>query len=267
MTQAAFGAVHGVASAATLLVALDFDGTLAPTVDDPKAARALPGAVDAITSLSNSADTVVAIVSGRSLSSLREVLTVPDHVVLVGSHGAESHVNGHTAGPVLTEGEHELLEAVCSVVEEAAARFSGARLERKPSGCALHTRLATAEDAEAARHDAVAGVQALEDSGFVTRRDGKDILEFIIRPADKGGALGWLRELFSATAVVFIGDDVTDEDGFRALKPGDVGVKVGEGETAAEFRVADPAEAVRLLAALAAARDSPLDRARTSRTP
>ncbi len=267
MTLPAFDAIKRVASAASLLVALDFDGTLAPTVDDPAAARALPGAVHAIEALSKSADTVVAIVSGRPLGGLREVLTVPAEVVLVGSHGAESRVAGKETGPTLTEQEHELLEAVCFAAEEAAARFPGAHLERKPSGCALHTRLASAEDAEGARREASTSITALDSAGHITERYGKDILEFLVRASNKGAALDWLREQSAATAVVFIGDDVTDEDGFRALTPDDVGVKVGEGETAAEFRIANPEEAVRLLAALATARDAAVGFARTSRTP
>ena len=256
MTVSAFDAINRVASTSLLLVALDFDGTLAPTVDDPAAARALPGAVTAIDALAKCANTVVAIVSGRPLEGLREVISVPDSVALIGSHGAETWVDGAQSGPVLTMDEHELLESVCSVVEEVASRFNGARMERKPSGCALHTRLATSHDGESALKEALAAVESLAGSARVTERYGKDILEFIVRPADKGTALEWLRALTSATAVVFLGDDVTDEDGFRALKSGDVGVKVGAGESAAEFRIADPAEAALLLQALVVARTS-----------
>lgn len=247
-------AITRVASTPTLLVALDFDGTLSPTVDDPAEARALPGAIAAMRVLATCANTVVAIVSGRPLGGLREVITVPESVALIGSHGAETWVGGEESGPILTADEHELLEAVCSAVEGVAARYGGARMERKPSGCALHTRLTTSQHGHSAQKEALSAVQGIDSSARVTERYGKDILEFIVRPADKGTALEWFRELTSATAVIFLGDDVTDEDGFRALKPGDVGVKVGDGETAAEFRIADPAEAALLLEALAVAR-------------
>ncbi len=69
-----------------------------------------------------------------------------------------------------------------------------------------------------------------------------------------GKALEWLRELTAASAVLFIGDDVTDEDGFRVLEAGDVGIKVGTGETAAQFRISDPAEVSELLAELVTVR-------------
>lgn len=267
MTSTAHDALVEIASTGRLLVALDFDGTLAPTVDDPAESRALPGVAEAVASLAAADDTVVAIVSGRSLSSLREVVSVPAEVVLVGSHGAESLVDGELVRPVLTGDEREFLEATFLAVEAVAARFSGARVERKPSGFALHTRLASAADAAHARREAASAVQALDRAGTVIERSGKDILEFLIRPADKGAALDQLRGSSAATAVVFIGDDVTDEDGFRSLLPGDAGIKVGEGETLAEFRTTDPEAAVRLLAALAKAREVALDGRPGSRTP
>lgn len=254
MTSPAIEAVQKIASGRSLLIALDFDGTLAPTVDDPATSRALPGAMAAIATLSKVQGTVVAIVSGRHLAGLQEVVVTPPAVVLVGSHGAEALIDGEETGPTLTVHEQELLEAVCSAAELVAARYPGARVERKPSGCGLHTRLASARDAQAARDETLAAVHAITGSALVTERYGKDILEFLVRPADKGSALRWLRERYGATNVVFMGDDVTDEDGFRSLVTGDMGIKVGEGETQAQFRIADPEEAVQLLAALAKAR-------------
>ena len=57
--------------------------------------------------------------------------------------------------------------------------------------------------------------------------------------ADKGAALRRLRDELGAAGALYLGDDVTDEDGFRALGPGDVSVKIGDGETAADHRVPD----------------------------
>lgn len=243
-----------IATAATLLVAVDFDGTLAPTVDDPATARALPLASDAVGTLAQLPSTTVALVSGRHLAGLQAVVRVPPEVILVGSHGAESLVEGKESGPTLTAEETALLETLCRTVEDVASRFAGARVERKPSGCGLHTRLSSPADAELARIAALAAVRALTGSASIAQRYGKDILEFTVRAADKGKALEWLRELTAASAVLFIGDDVTDEDGFRVLEAGDVGIKVGTGETAAQFRISDPAEVSELLAELVIAR-------------
>jgi trehalose 6-phosphate phosphatase len=70
----------------------------------------------------------------------------------------------------------------------------------------------------------------------------------------KGLALDRLRDRIGADAVFFAGDDVTDETAFVRLRPDDVGVKVGDGDTAAEHRVADPQAVAALLEQLAAAR-------------
>src|SRR5690606_30194392 len=91
-------------------------------------------------------------------------------------------------------------------------------------------------DAEAAQSDARAGAA---DIPGVTVRAGSNVLEFAVRSETKGDAVRMLRREARATAVLFAGDDVTDEDGFAALLPGDVGIKCGGGATLAEFRVAD----------------------------
>jgi trehalose 6-phosphate phosphatase len=77
-----------------------------------------------------------------------------------------------------------------------------------------------------------------------------------VRDATKGDGVERLREHVGATGVLYAGDDVTDEDGFAVMHEGDVGVKVGPGETKAEFRVADPDAVSELLGRLAAARAS-----------
>jgi trehalose 6-phosphate phosphatase len=83
------GALREIARTRRLLVALDFDGTLAPEVDDPEAARALPEARAAVLRLIAMPNTRVALVSGRALESLIQVSNLPDSVLLVGSHGIE----------------------------------------------------------------------------------------------------------------------------------------------------------------------------------
>ena len=81
------GALRELARTPRLLVALDFDGTLAPEVDDPNRARALPEAREAVLRLLGMPRTRVALVSGRSLASLEHVSQLPDNALLIGSHG------------------------------------------------------------------------------------------------------------------------------------------------------------------------------------
>ena len=93
-------------------------------------------------------------------------------------------------------------------------------------------------------------------------RGGKDVVEFAVRGATKGDGVQRLREHLGASAVLFAGDDVTDEDGFNALTGADVGIKVGEGVSAARYRVADPeqlADALELLADARSRREPAVD--------
>ena len=85
----------------------------------------------------------------------------------------------------------------------------------------------------------------------MTERRGRDVFEFSVRSTTKGDAVRMLREFSGATAVLFAGDDVTDEDGFRALGTEDLSLKCGDGETAARFRVADTIEVAAVLERLA----------------
>lgn len=243
-------AIAGLARTPRLLVALDFDGTLAPTVDDPDDARVLPAARDAIIRLVAIPSTRVAVVSGRALASLERVSELPFDVLLVGSHGAEFRFDGQEWGPDLNPAERERLDTLYAVLAEVARHFDGVRLEVKPAGVAVHTRLLSRD--VAARVEAKALDGALIHP--VTSRRGKDVLEFSVRPANKGAALDRLREYAAASGILFAGDDVTDEDAFASLIAGDIGVKVGTGETAAGYRVDSPSAIAPMLVLLAETR-------------
>jgi trehalose 6-phosphate phosphatase len=117
----------------------------------------------------------------------------------------------------------------------------------KPAGVVLHTRLAEDDVAE----DAVAAARSvLQDRKGVFLKDGKRVLETSVVNASKGEGLTFLRQITGATAVLFAGDDVTDEDALGRLETGDVGVKVGLDFTQAEFRVEAPAHVAELLETL-----------------
>jgi trehalose 6-phosphate phosphatase len=241
-------ALGRIATAEHLLVALDFDGTLAPEVDAPLAARALPEAQEAILRLIALADTSVALVSGRALGSLIEVAEAPDAVLLVGSHGVEYRVDGESEVSLSTD-EMALRSALETILNETAAPYPEVHVEEKPAGFALHTRLADTEVTERVLAEARRRVSV--EAASATERVGKNVLEFAVRNASKGDALTRLRELTGATAVFFAGDDVTDEDGFAVLRDADFGLKSGSGETAASYRVGGPAEVAHVLEDLA----------------
>ncbi|MEO7007500.1 MAG: trehalose-phosphatase [Terrimesophilobacter sp.] len=250
-------AVRALAGTARLLVALDFDGTLAPIVDRPQDARALPQAAAAVTRLLAARGTRVAYVSGRDLASLRSVADPAPGTLLVGSHGSEFHLGDEEPGTVLNESEHERLNELTEVLGQVVDSIDRVWLEHKPGGVAIHSRLATDDDARVAQSKARLAAARIPG---LTVREGKNVLEFSVHSATKGGAIERLRQFTGATATFYAGDDVTDEDAFAALGPGDVGVKVGAGSTSAAYRVADCAQFAVLLRVLADARDDTVDK-------
>ena len=228
-----------------LLVATDYDGTLAPLVSDPAQARPLRESVVALRLLAALPNTHVAVISGRALRDLAGMLGEPDDVHLVGSHGSEFDPDFARSLP------REALALRARVEEELAeiaAQIPGARIEPKPASVALHYREVDEELADAALRRVERGPAALE--GVVTRH-GKKVVELGVLSTHKGSALAQLRQRVGATAVCFLGDDVTDEDAFAELGGPDLGIKVGEGPSRAALRVEDPEAVARVLAALA----------------
>ncbi|WP_152229578.1 MULTISPECIES: trehalose-phosphatase [Arthrobacter] len=232
-------ALATLAAADSLLVAVDFDGTLAPLVERAEDARPLPAAAAALRSLASAPGTSTALISGRALDSLRAVAEPEPETLLVGSHGAETWTGPNAAPLELTPEQADLLVRARAAVAEVAQAWDGCRLEDKPAGVVLHTRSASDDDAAAAVDAARARLGKLDG---VQVTDGKRVLEASVVHANKGEGIVALRELTGATGVLFAGDDVTDERGFAVLQDADVGIKVGPGETAAQFRVESPEE-------------------------
>jgi trehalose 6-phosphate phosphatase len=247
------GALRELARHPRLLVALDFDGTLAPEVDDPAKARAIPEARAAVLRLLAMPNTRVALVSGRALRSLEHVADLPDTALLVGSHGIEIRLDSPDITLTLDTAELKQVDVLNMVLAEVADSVDQVWLEPKPAGFALHTRLATEHNSRVAH--LVARSEASAEIENLTIRSGKNVLEFSVRSTTKGEAVEHLRQYTSADAVFFAGDDVTDEDAFAALTPDDVGLKSGEGSTIANFRVPGPQQVAAALALLADLRE------------
>lgn len=232
-----------------MLVACDFDGTLSPIAPTPDEARADPEAISALAALSRLAGTYAAVVSGRSLEALRRLTGSPRGVWLVGSHGAEPD-DAEAPVPGIDAGTRGELQALLYRIADATP---GGLVEEKPGGMALHVRRCEASAARRALDQAreaaacIAGLHMLE---------GDRVLELSWWSPDKYAALQRLRRRSAATAVVFIGDDTTDEHAFArmSLVGGEVAVRVGPGETSAGVRVGDQARVGALLRAIGAAR-------------
>lgn len=221
-------------------VLVDLDGTLAPFRRNPAAVRVSAAARGALAALA--ARRVVAVVSGRPLGFLRDRLQATG-VLCIGSHGAESGDRRIKlpAPPPVPRAAADAFEA---------ARREGLRVEIKPHGRAVHFRELAEPVRAAAMRRWLARLAPVAPRGWEVR-EGNLVVE--LRPAgfDKGRVVAPLRALAGRIAVV-LGDDLTDEDMFRALKPGELGVLVGPARpTAATHRLSGVTEVGRYLAALA----------------
>ncbi|WP_369140125.1 trehalose-phosphatase [Modestobacter versicolor] len=221
-------ALDQLATRRPLLLASDYDGVLARLRDDPAAAVLEPGIADLLDRLAGVDGVTVALVSGRGVEDLQLTSAITGPYRWIGSHGAE--FDGPLAGE-LRAARDELAGSLAPLVDAVP----GARLEVKPAAVAVHVR--TVADPAAAR--ALLERAAAAGGPHHTAKPGKDVLELAVTDADKGTALLRLRDELGARAVLYLGDDVTDEDGFRALGVDDVTVKIGDGDTAATHRLPD----------------------------
>ncbi|ROR73254.1 trehalose-phosphatase [Bogoriella caseilytica] len=231
-----------------VLVALDFDGVLAPLIDDPTASAPLPDSVAALAQIATVEGVEVVLVSGRDAEDLAGRSGVPAGTRIIGSHGAqwarvseEGSPEAAVIDPLeLDEDQRVLLAELSRRTEEIADGVEGAWVQRKPAAVVLHTRTAGTRGVEVTEAT-TAGPAALDGVHTVV---GKDVVEMSVLHVTKGDALLRLREQLGAEAVLYAGDDTTDEYAFATLDSGrgDVSIKVGDGDTGAAYRVDTPAE-------------------------
>lgn len=231
---------------------LDYDGTLTPIVEHPEQAllsQQMRSMVEALTTF-----LPVAIVSGRELTEVRK------HVGIVAAYYAGSH-GFDLAGPDGWHKEHDLGREYLVALEDAARTIrerlhaDGAWVESKTYAITVHYRQAAEKD--------IPAVEALVDAVAATeprlrRTGGKKVFE--LRPDidwHKGKAVAWLLDALgladAGVIPIYIGDDVTDEDAFHALRDRGVGIVVREeaAESAAQFSLRNPNEVEEFLALLA----------------
>lgn len=234
--------IERLASASSLLVASDFDGTLSELVDDPAVAIPLPRSLAALRRLAGSPGTTVAVVSGRRRSELLERFD-DRRFVLIGEHGADAGGGVMNESPALTHVRERMIEVSTST--------PGSFVEHKHHSVVFHYRLV--EDPGAALEKLR---RLAADSVGITLLDGREMLEMTDSTTNKGKAISMLRVSLAAAHVLFIGDDVTDETVFATLGPEDFTVHVGAGPTLARAMLPGPEAVSVFLEAVAAARES-----------
>jgi trehalose 6-phosphate phosphatase len=241
-----------------LVVLSDFDGTLAEFDLDPTLPRIRSDAFAALVALSSLSPVTLGFVSGRRVVDLARRVPLGSEVYMAGLHGLEIAVNGRqwqhdTVGPA-TSAVRTLEAALVPIVTSAP----GARLESKGASVAVHVRGVAREIRTAVLDaaDRAAGPWLAADA--LKRLVGADVHEYL--PAahwTKGDAVRWIvhdveRETGQDAWVAYFGDDLTDEDAFRAIDEG-VSVVVGRRASAARYRLDAPADVAAVLAELAEA--------------
>ena len=212
------------------LLLLDYDGTLAPHHVHRERAQVPPGTAKVLRSLAASPRTTVAVVSGRPIAEMLQLLGDPELPVhLIGEHGWEEREPG---GEIR---RHPLSEETAAALEGAwkaiGARGFQSRVEKKRTGLVLHTR-GLFPDADAAMQRAAEAVWLPWTERAPLRLDTiSGGLELRAIGRDKGvAALDLHRRSGHVELVVYVGDDETDEDAFRALRDLGFGIRVGHDE-------------------------------------
>lgn len=237
-----------------ILYGTDFDGVLAPLVDDPSTSTPIPGSIDALRELAAVDGVTVAVVSGRDLPTLRKLSTVGEDepIVLIGSHGAQASIDLRT-GQAWDDAAQERLQLVIAALERVAGEHPGTRVERKSAGAAIHTRGLDDDVTNAALEAAERAAGGIDDVHVIA---GKSVLEIGVLDTSKGAALQALAGRVGSQATCYLGDDRTDERAFEVLpaEAGHVTIKVGEGDTLAAHRIPGTDHVLTVIQTVATAR-------------
>jgi trehalose 6-phosphate phosphatase len=249
--------------AGRLILLLDFDGTLAPIVPRPESAAILPEARTALLRLLELGNVDIAIVSGRGLSDARRMVGLTT-VAYAGNHGMEIDGPGVHQIHEQAAAARPVLDHIVERLRAPLGEIEGAILEDKGLTLTIHYRLV--DDSQAANVRQLVK-EATVDHPEIRVTEGKMVLE--VRPAvewDKGRAVAFLLDHLrpaSDVPVIYIGDDATDEDAFRALRkregPGE-GIIVADpprATTLARSFLRWPEEVAELLHGLAASQRGP----------
>lgn len=239
------------ANPAGLALFLDIDGTLVPLAADPASVRPSPKLPDLLRNASARLGGALALVSGREIESIDQVTGRAIHY-LAGSHGAEFRLGPDQ--PVLRTGPQPDLSGLVAEITQATEAWQGVLIEPKRAGIAVHYRLAPhcAEDIRGL----LARLLALDGRADLTLLQGDHVLEVRSPAHNKGAAVRRLmaQKPFQGKRPIFIGDDVTDEDGFAAaMSLGGGAVIVGPRRpTLAEAELGSTEDVLELLARLGA---------------
>jgi trehalose 6-phosphate phosphatase len=245
----------GLVQRKPILLCLDYDGTISEIAREPKLARPVNGAAEALRLLSAHRGRVAtAVISGRSIRDLRSMLPKIPGMALAGVHGLQIlDSTGRIEFALAIKECREDLASVRQWLEKNLPVDSGFIVEDKGVAIALHYRQAAAPIAKYVRDSFE---QFITDCTAMLRpRHGKMVLEAVPGNASKATALRTLwQRVGREFEPVYFGDDLTDEDAFAELTGRGISILVGPPRhSAARYRVDGPKDVVRMLREMAAA--------------
>lgn len=237
---------------------LDYDGTLTPIVADPAEARLSPAVRGVLTALACHPRYRVAIVSGRALADLRACVDI-DAIWLAGNHGLEIEGAGRAYQHPGALQLRPQLAALARALQGELREIPGALIEDKGLTLTVHTRRTPPSLLPTVKRLVFLLAHPVIDAGLLTIRTGKAVWE--VRPRvkwDKGKAVHWILEHMrrdmpaAGVFTVYMGDDDTDEEAFRALGSAGIGIVVGDDrhDSAAQYSVESVAQTAQFLALL-----------------
>lgn len=222
-----------------LLVATDFDGTLAPICARPEDVKLPAEAHAALAALAAHPGVRVAVLSGRNLADLISRTDLP-RAVHAGNHGLEIQGGGMDYVQPQALAARPVLDAAVLFLRETLQGLPGIFIEDKGLTLSMHYRLADPADIP---HVETAAVACAARFPTLKRHRGKMVVEFRPDvPWDKGYALKRLLKGLGlpAAAALYMGDDTTDEDAFAALNGLGTSFHVGQNpQTRARFQLRD----------------------------
>lgn len=231
-----------VLHAAHLLLCLDFDGTLAPLMEDPAQVQLTPQMQRVLWLLAAREDVALVIISSRDRADLQTRVAIPG-VVFAGNHGMEISGPGCLFVEPNAASRCASLQTLSENLVRHLQHIPGVVVEDKGLMLTIHYGQAPADQWESVQRTLCSDLFGLQRNFHLSMREKA----FEIRPGvawNKGSAVAWIRDHFGkpGATMIYVGDDITDEEAFGAL-PDDITIKVGDPvETAAQFYVDGPLE-------------------------
>lgn len=243
-----------IQAAKHVLLLSDFDGTLAPIVDRPELAVIPETTCRLLEALTHDPCFTVGVISGRALSDLKERVNI-DGIIYAGNHGFEIEGPGLNFINPIAEEIKPFFRIVRQILGLTLGAIKGVLVEDKGLTLSIHYRQAQEEKARDIRTIVERTVNGLPARGLFKVTSGKKVYE--VRPAvdwDKGKAIRMLMKRYgkgdrqSGLLPIYLGDDLTDEDGFRIFEKHGDGIAVHVGgvnvHSAARYYLDSPDEVV-----------------------